>query len=178
VKHPFFAFALLLAVSSAIAAAQQPAKPDQEKPQDSRAMCPMHDAHSHMNERGEKGMGFSQNATTHHFLLKPDGGVIQVEANDPKDTATRDAIRAHLTHIAHAFSAGDFDIPMFVHDTVPPGVPDLKRLSKKISYSCQESSAGGRVLIASSDREALAAIHKYLRFQIEEHQTHDPSEVH
>ena len=40
---------------------------------------PTQDAHSQMNERGEHAMGFSQITTTHHFLLKPDGGVIQVE---------------------------------------------------------------------------------------------------
>ena len=84
------------------------------KPQD----CPMHDAHAQMNERGEHAMGFSETATTHHFFLKPDGGVIQVEANDPKDTTSRDNIRMHLGHIARAFQNGDFDIPMFVHDTL------------------------------------------------------------
>ena len=50
--------------------------------------------------------------------LKPDGGVIQVEVNDPTDTRDRDNIREHLKHIGLAFSEGDFDIPMFVHDTV------------------------------------------------------------
>jgi hypothetical protein len=48
-------------------------------------------------ERGEKGMGFSQTTTTHHFLMKSDGGVIQVEANDSTDTTNRDNIRMHLT---------------------------------------------------------------------------------
>jgi hypothetical protein len=76
------------------------------KPQD----CPMHDAHAQMNERGEHAMGFSQTATTHHFLLKPDGGVIQVEANNPKDTSSRDNIRMHLGHIAKMFADGDFNI--------------------------------------------------------------------
>ena len=71
-----------------------------------------------MNERGQKGMGFSQADTTHHFLLKPDGGVIQVGVSDAADTTDRDNIRKHLIHITHAFSEGDFDIPMFVHDTV------------------------------------------------------------
>ncbi len=50
-------------------------------------------------------------------------GIIQVDANDPKDTTSRDNNRMHLTHAAKAFSSGDFAIPMFVHDTVPPGVP-------------------------------------------------------
>jgi len=34
----------------------------------------------------------------------------------------------HLAHIAPAFQNGDFDTPMFVHDTVPPGVPKMKKL--------------------------------------------------
>jgi hypothetical protein len=130
-----------------------------------------------MNERGDKGMGFSQGATTHHFLLKPNGGVIQAEANAASDTASRDSIRMHMRHIAHAFSSGDFDIPMFVHDTTPPGVPEMKRLASKISYAYQESPAGARVVITTSDPEAKAAIHKFLRFQINEHQTHDPMHV-
>jgi len=127
-----------------------------------------------MKERGEKGMGFSQTATTHHFLLNSNGGVIEVEANDVADAASRDNIRMHLGHIAKAFHDGDFDIPMFVHDTVPPGVPEMKRLQKEIHYEFEETANGGRVAISSANKEALAAIHRFLRFQIEEHKTGDP----
>jgi hypothetical protein len=129
-----------------------------------------------MNERGETGMGFSQSATTHHFLIKSDGGVIQVETNDLADKSSRDHIRMHLRHIAQAFKDGDFDIPMFVHDTVPPGVPEMKRLRRKISYTFEETPAGGRVVITSADKRALGAIHKFLVFQIQEHKTGDPTE--
>ncbi len=137
----------------------------------------MHDAHSEMNQRGEQGMGFSQTATTHHFLLAATGGSIQVEANDPADSASRDQIRMHLRHIAAAFAAGDFQIPMFVHDTVPPGAPEMKRLRSKISYTYQETPRGGRVVISTRDKNALAAIHRFLRFQITEHKTGDLLEV-
>jgi hypothetical protein len=99
-----FATAILCFVLSA-AQGQAPPAAQNEKPKDSHADCPMHQAHAPddsastgMNERGEKGMGFSQTATTHHFFLNADGGVIQVEANDPKDTTSRDNIRMHLTH--------------------------------------------------------------------------------
>jgi hypothetical protein len=156
------------------AAAQQSPSEQKGDKQPSPAMCPMHDSHSQMNERGEKGMGFSQTATTHHFLLSPNGGVIQVEVNDPADTTTRNNIRMHLNHIAQAFQSGDFDIPMFVHDSVPPGVPEMKQLRKNIRYAYEETPNGGRVIISSSDKEALAAIHRFLRFQIEEHKTGDP----
>ena len=36
---------------------------------------------------------------------------------------------------------------------------------------------GGRVRLRTSNPEALAAIHEFLRFQIEEHRTGDPVEV-
>ena len=164
------------------ATAQQPA-PSAEKKDPSAAMvCLMHgmtvalegDEHAKMNARGEAGMGFSQTATTHHFLLKSDGGVIQVERNDPKDTAARDEIRMHLTHIAHAFASGNFDIPMFVHDAVPAGVPEMKRLSSKITYTVEQTADGGLVHIHSKDPAAVNAIQQFLRFQIVEHQTKDP----
>ncbi|HMK23709.1 MAG TPA: hypothetical protein VK466_15365, partial [Terriglobales bacterium] len=131
------------------------------------AQCP-HKASDHdaMMQRGEKGMGFSQAATTHHFLLKPEGGVISVSANDAKDTDSRDHIRMHLRHIARAFSESDFDIPMFVHDQEPPGVPVMKRLAKEIRYEFRETDRGGEAAISSKSTEAVQAIHDFLAFQI------------
>jgi hypothetical protein len=166
------AIAVCSMVCVANAAAQQAASEQKDDKKDSQTMCPMHDAHSEMNERGEKGMGFSQTATTHHFFLTPDGGAIQVEVNDPADDVNRKSIRMHLEHIAQAFQNGDFDIPMFVHDTVPPGVPEMKSLRKNIRYSFEETPNGGRVVIMSADKDALDAIHRFLRFQIEEHKTY------
>ena len=139
--------------------------------------CPMHDAHAQMNKRGEHAMGFSQTATTHHFFLKPDGGVIQVDVKDPTDTSSRDSIRMHLGHIAKMFADGDFNIPMFVHDVVPPGVPEMKQLQKRIHYTFEETPNGGRVVIATTDKLAVDAVHRFLRFQIEEHRTGDSQEI-
>jgi hypothetical protein len=170
----------ITSTSLLVPAAQQPTPSAEQKSPTSAMVCPLHDMlmkddqHTKMSARGETGMGFSQTATTHHFLLKRDGGVIQVEANDPKDTAARDEIRMHLTHISHAFAAGDFDIPMFVHDTVPPGVPEMKRLASKITYTLEQTPNGGLVRIHSNDPAAVNAIQQFLRFQIVEHQTKDP----
>jgi hypothetical protein len=170
-RKKILTIAALLVVCASVGHARQKSN-DQKK--GSESICPMHDAHSEMNERGEKAMGFSQTATTHHFLLRADGGVILVEGNDSADTAARDEIRMHLTHIEHSFQNGDFDIPMFVHDTVPPGVPEMKKLRKNINYSFEERPNGGRVVITSSDKEAVVAIHRFLKFQIEDHNTGDP----
>ena len=116
-----------------------------QKPE-SQSECPMHATHTQMNERGEKGMGFPQTATTHHFLLNSNGGVIQVEPKDSADATNRNEISRHLGHIAKAFQSGDFDVPMFVHDTVPPGVPEMKRLRKNIQYSFEETPEGDALL--------------------------------
>jgi hypothetical protein len=71
-------------------------------------------------------MGFRHDKTTHHFRLYSDGGAIEVIVNDSKDSQNVQAIRSHLTHIVTMFSNGEFSIPMFVHDQMPPGVPVMK----------------------------------------------------
>lgn len=130
-----------------------------------------------MMHRGEQGMGFSQTATVHHFLLTQEGGVIQVETRDSSDTDDLASIRMHLHHITSAFQQGDFDIPMFVHDTVPPGEPEMKQLQKEIHYSFEETAKGGRVIIRTDNKAAIAAVHRFLIFQIEEHKTGDPTAI-
>jgi hypothetical protein len=111
---------LILLVFVSVAQAQQKMAQDD----------PSH-GHCEMMKRGEKGMGFSQQTTTHHFRLLADGGVIEIGANDPKDTAGRDQIRQHLSHIAKMFSEGNFEIPMFIHDKTPPGVPTMRNFAIK-----------------------------------------------
>jgi hypothetical protein len=134
-----------------------------------------HDAHhSALDERGARAMGFSQTATAHHFLLKPDGGVIQVEVKDAADNANRDLVRRHLSHVALMFAEGDFDTPALVHGRTPPGADAMRRLKSEISYTYEETETGGRVRISTKNAEALAAVHDFLRFQIEDHRTGDP----
>src|ERR1017187_3160144 len=83
----------VLVLASAIQAQQaSPQTPEQQ--------------HCAMMKRGDAGMGFSHEKTTHHFVLRKDGGAIQVSVNDPKDAASRDQMRMHLSHIAKMFSAG------------------------------------------------------------------------
>jgi hypothetical protein len=62
-------------------------------------------------------------------------------------------------------------------DAVLPGVPEMKRLRRNIHYSFEETPNGGRVVISSANKGACDAIHRFLRFQIEEHKTGDPLDV-
>ena len=138
--------------------------------------CDMHHVAA-VDARGDAVMGFDHEKTTHHFSLTPEGGVIAVSANDANDGASRDAIRGHLTHIAKMFSAGDFEAPMLIHGRTPPGVPVMKARKKTIRYAYEETPAGARIAITTADPTSLAAIHDFLRFQIEDHRTGDSIEV-
>lgn len=130
-----------------------------------------------MNKRGDKHMGFDHTKTTHHFLLAQDGGAIQVEANDAKDTNSRDQIRGHLRHITMMFTEGNFETPMLIHDKTPPGSEVMTKLKSEISYKYKETDRGALIQISTRNAEALNAIHDFLRFQITEHKTGDPLEV-
>lgn len=135
------------------------------------------DHHAGVNKRGDKVMGFAHDKTTHHFRLQTDGGRIEVETKDANDTTSRDQIRTHLQHIARKFAAGDFTAPMLIHAKAPPGVPAMKQLKATIQYQFEETERGGRVRITTSNAKALAAVHKFLRFQIADHRTGDSSVV-
>jgi hypothetical protein len=132
---------------------------------------------SGVDTRGDHAMGFSHKTSTHHFRLLSDGGTIEVTANDPKDNASRDEIRRHLTHIAKMFANGNFQVPMFIHDTVPPGATVMKSKRAGITYVFEPVPSGGRVRITTADAEALKAVHQFLWFQIQDHRTGDPYAV-
>ena len=103
-----------------------------------------HDKMDHdkmIQENGEKAMGFSQTAPTHHFLVMKDGGANQIEVNDPKDGSNRDKIRMHLQMIAKQFQQGVFTTPFAVHGVVSPGAADMEKLK---SRSCICSKRPGR----------------------------------
>jgi hypothetical protein len=146
--------------------------------------CPMHEQHegaSHhaadVDTRGDKAMGFSHEKSAHHFELLSNGGIIEVGTMDKTDTATLDEIRDHLSHVAQMFNEGNFQLPMFIHDTVPPGVPVMKVKRTAITYTFESTSTGGRVRITTSDPDALKAVHQFLTFQIDDHRTGDSNTV-
>ena len=127
-------------------------------------------------QQGAMVMGFDQDKTTHHFLIYEDGGAIDISVNDAADAKNRDAIRSHLPHVAMLFGAGNFDVPMFVHDSkTVPGTNVLAARKSSLTYSYVETPKGGRLDVVTRDGEALAALHQFLVYQITEHKTGDPT---
>jgi hypothetical protein len=135
------------------------------------------EGHHDMVPTRNREMGFSAEKTTHHFRLFQDGGTIDVEVNDVKDTETRGKIRLHLSRIASMFSEGNFHAPMLIHDTTPPGVAAMTKLRADIRYEYQETATGARIRIRTRNAQALDAIHAFLLFQIIEHRTGDSAIV-
>jgi hypothetical protein len=151
----------LLAVLPGMANSQQNPPADQDKRSED------------VVKRGEHVMGFSHEATTHHFRLFKDGGEISVTAKDPNDKASIEQIRTHLGHIAKMFSSGNFNAPMLIHDTNPPGAATMVRLKEQIRYEFTETARGARIRLVTASSETTDAVHAFLLFQIVDHQTGD-----
>ena len=163
-----FPIVVLLVISLSIGSSAQ-INQDSHHQQDKRA--------DGVNQRGDHAMRFSHEKTTHHFRLAVDGGAIEVTANDPEDTASLEQIRAHLSHIARLFKAGDFDKPMFTHGETPAGVPVMKQMKEEMSYTFEPIDRGGRVRIKTANPDAIDAVHEFLRYQIKDHKTGDSLDV-
>jgi hypothetical protein len=152
---------VLLAILPGMASAQQNPSPDQDKRSED------------VVKRGEHVMGFSHEATTHHFRLFKDGGEIAVTAKDPNDKASIAQIRIHLGHIAKMFSSGNFKAPMLIHDTNAPGTATMAKLKEQIRYEFSETERGARIRLVTATLETTDAVHAFLLFQIVDHQTGD-----
>ena len=70
-----------------------------------------------------------------------------------------------------------FDAPMLVHATTVPGTDDMARLKAAVTYTYVETPGGGRVDIVTTHPDALAAVHRFLAFQIADHRTGDDAAV-
>jgi hypothetical protein len=128
-------------------------------------------------DRGAHVMGFDQDQTVHHFRLHADGGAVDIAVKDGADGVNRDAIRSHLPHIAQMFSDGNFDAPMLIHQAEVPGTDRMAALKSRIRFVYVETPRGGRLDIFTTDADALAAVHAFLRFQIADHRTGDTTAV-
>ena len=127
-----------------------------------------------LTRRGDAVMGFAHERTTHHFRLRASGGEIEITATDPHDEESASAIRGHLRHVARMFADGDFTAPVLIHAQDPPGTDVMSARRAVIAYAVENVPGGARLRITVSDRDALEAVHRFLRFQISDHGTGDP----
>jgi hypothetical protein len=134
----------------------------------SRGVPARHDASDSsfaaMQERGKMAMGVDQYTSAHRFDVLSDGGRIELQRGTDDSVGIRQ-IRAHLRLIQHAFEAGDFSTPEFVHMRAMPGTEVMTKKRDVIAYVYHDLPRGGEVRMTTRDPEALAAIHEFLRAQ-------------
>jgi hypothetical protein len=124
---------------------------------------------------------------THHFHLYQNGGAIEVSVADSKDHATLEAVRQHLSglgraphgqdHAPQAHAATTAHGQAAAHDAAHTSMTGLSHLKEKVAYTYSETDRGGRVLIETTDPEALTAVHTFLKQQIQHHKTGDPETI-
>jgi hypothetical protein len=121
-----------------------------------------------LQARGQMAMGVDQYNSEHHFDVLPNGGriALQMKADDSLSTAQ---IRAHLKLIQHAFEAGDFSTPQFVHMREMPGTAVMASRRAYIKYEYGDLPRGGEVRVITSDPEALTAIRQFMAAQSGDH---------
>ena len=145
-----------------------------------RVVAQSHDTHAHppstrkdsafgaMQARGKDAMGVDQYTSVHRFDDLEDGGRIELQ-RDRDDAEGVAAIRAHMRAIARAFAAGDFSTPATVHLEAVPGSATMRARRSAIVYEPVDLPRGAALRIRTSDREAVAAIHRFLAYQRREH---------
>ena len=153
------------------------------KPVDHSAMTPAQHAAMHggqsstptpdssfaaLQARGKMAMGVDQYTSAHRFDVLPDGGRIALEMKDGDSLAVAQ-IRAHMKLIEHAFQAGDFSTPEFVHARSMPGTDIMSRNKALIRYRYSDLPRGGEVRITTTDPQSLAAIREFLTAQRGDH---------
>jgi hypothetical protein len=121
-----------------------------------------------LQARGQMAMGVDQYKSAHHFDVLPNGGRIALQMKDDDSLSTAQ-IRAHLKLIQHAFEAGDFSTPQFVHMRAMPGTAAMARRRAHIKYEYSDLPRGGEVRITTSDPDALAAIRQFVAAQSGDH---------
>jgi hypothetical protein len=128
-------------------------------------------AFANLQARGKMAMGVDQYTSTHHFEATPTGGRIELQ-RDSVDSLGIAQIRAHMKLIQHAFQAGDFSTPAFVHMRSMPGTDVMKAKKDLITYTYADLPRGGEVRIATTDAGALAAIKQFMAAQQMDHRAH------
>jgi hypothetical protein len=121
-----------------------------------------------LQQRGGMAMGVDQYASKHTFDVTADGGRIALQ-HDSDDSVAVAQIRAHMRLIQHAFAAGDFTTPAFVHGHEMPGTKTMAEKRSAIVYTYGDLPRGGEVRISTSDSTARRAIEEFLAAQRMEH---------
>lgn len=150
---------LIALLTATLSACSQPANKSVATPDSSFAA---------LQDRGAMAMGVDQYSSKHTFEITADGGRISLQ-RDSVDSLGIAQIRGHMRLIQHAFEAGDFSTPAFVHSREMPGTRIMTQKRNAISYRYEDLPRGGAVVITTQDSAARAAIAEFMSAQRGDH---------
>lgn len=132
-------------------------------------MLPQANRQATVHDMGSQVMPFDLSQTTHIFEMTESGGIQQVIANDPSDSAQNALIQQHLQHEAMRFNAGDFSDPTSLHGDDIPGVKELAAgvAQLKIEYAALPN--GAQITFTTQDLHLITAIHRWFGAQLSDH---------
>jgi hypothetical protein len=123
----------------------------------------------HVHQMAHSVMPFDIAKTLHIFKMTESGGIQQVVARDPNDTAQVSLIRQHLKHEAGRFQRGDYSDPAKLHGPDMPGLKELQAGASQIEVSYAEVPAGAAITFQTTNLHLLTAIHRWFGAQLSEH---------
>jgi hypothetical protein len=122
-----------------------------------------------VHEMGGHVMPFDLGETTHIFEMTESGGVQQVIADDPGDSAQVELIQMHLQHEAMRFAAGDFSDPASLHGSGMPGIPEMSAGFERIRVEYAVLPDGGQITFTTDDLHLITAVHRWFGAQLSDH---------
>lgn len=128
-----------------------------------------HKHHDEVDRKGDAVMGFSHQKTIHRFTDTKSGGIIEATTKFKGDAEQLATIQRHFQHIAKAFPKGDFSMPLSIHGRLPDGAAEMQAAATTIQYRYEALSNGARLHLDAKEAANIAAIHRFLKFQREEH---------
>ena len=127
------------------------------------------DREAMVHEMGGTVMPFALDSTKHVFEMTATGGVQDVVARNPGDSAQIRLVRQHLRHEAMQFGNGDFSDPMSLHGKDMPGLKELSEGAGKVHVEYSDLADGGRITFTTSDVALLTALHRWFGAQLSDH---------
>jgi hypothetical protein len=122
-----------------------------------------------IHDMSSQVMPFDLSQTTHIFEMTENGGIQQVIAKDPSDSAQVTLIQQHIQHEVMQFTAGDFSDPMSLHGGDMPGVNELSAGAAQINVEYVPLPDGAQITFTSHDLHLITEIHRWFGAQLSDH---------
>ena len=125
-------------------------------------------------QRASRVTGIDSDRVQRHFYVLKNGGAIEITAKDANDEATIKAIRTWLKKESDFFTKGNYESAAAIYGKAPESTIQLKKLRDEVNFAMVQEDNGAVLRMLTVNPQAKAAIHEYLKFQIDQLGTGDP----